>query len=66
MASVAHMTKRVDDPRYWRRRAAETRANAGAERKHEIKRKLQDIAKNYEDLADLAEQRARAVKTPRK
>jgi hypothetical protein len=51
------MAKQIEDPRYLRRRAREARACAEAERNHEIKRKLRGIAKNYEAIADLAQER---------
>jgi hypothetical protein len=57
--------KLTDDPRFWRGRAREARINADAERNPAIKHRLLSIAKNYEGLAERAEQRARAVRKPR-
>jgi hypothetical protein len=46
----------VDDPKYWRFRASNTRALA-AETKHQsAKKMLEDVAATYERLAELAEQ----------
>jgi hypothetical protein len=52
----------MNNPRYWRRRASELRARAGAEPDLGLKRKLLKMAKNYEDIADQAEERVRSGK----
>ena len=62
--SLVHMTKQIEDPRYLRRRAKEARVRAGAERNPDIKLRLRSIAKNYEGIADLAEEKVRAVRAP--
>jgi hypothetical protein len=55
------MAKLIDDPQHWRRRAAEARTAAMTQRNPDIKRKLQGMAENYEELANLVEKRARTA-----
>lgn len=51
-------TSLVDDPEYWRGRAATARAMADLMRHPESKRAMLEIANGYEQLARRAEQRA--------
>jgi hypothetical protein len=55
------MTKLVNHPRHWRRRAAEARTAADAEKNPDLKHKLLRLAKNYEEVAERAEARAKAA-----
>jgi hypothetical protein len=57
------VSKTMNNPRYWRRRASEVRIRAGAEPDLGLKRKLLNLAKNYEDIADQAEERVRAARS---
>ena len=60
----AKREKLIDDPEHWRRRAQEARAAADRERNPKIKSKLQGVAKNYEGIAERAEQRGKGVIKP--
>ena len=50
---------KINDPEYWRRRAAEARTVAHELTDPETKRKMIKIAKDYETLAIRAAQRLR-------
>lgn len=52
------MTSPIDDPDYWRDRAAEARAIADIMRNPDSKRTMLEIAKGYDQLALFAQQRA--------
>jgi hypothetical protein len=52
-----------DDPKHWRVRAEEARANAGQMSDPNAKLKMLAIAENYERLAQQAEQRLRDANT---
>jgi len=49
----------ADDPKHWRNRAHEARADAGELNDPAAKRQMLGIARGYDRLADRAEERAR-------
>jgi hypothetical protein len=49
----------IDDVKYWRDRAKDARAKADQARNHSERTLLLDAAKQYDDLAEIAELRLR-------
>ena len=60
MASQSHL----DDPAYWRKRAAETRQLAGQVSQLDHKKELIAMAERYERLAERAEGRSKGTPQP--
>jgi len=56
-STMADMPK--DDPKYWRNQAKKARAHAEKVADPDLKRKMTELAENYEHLARRAEQRLR-------
>jgi hypothetical protein len=54
----------IKDPKYWRARAGEARAQAAQMRDPRAKRALLGIAENYDQLAERTEAMARSTKPP--
>jgi hypothetical protein len=47
--------ERMYPPKYWRKRAEEFRTKADNAQLEQTKKTLREVAKNYDDLAELAE-----------
>ena len=58
MFSEPMVTQLINDPEHWRRRAIEARRIAQSLNDHAAKETMQEIARSYERIAEIAERKA--------